>query len=91
MGEKCGCSVTLGFQAPESCMVKKAGGKFSTKDLGVMGDLTLREAIVCVAELSALLGQQNEERLMIYVGVQPWVLHLGGQCLAQAQQHFPEA
>lgn len=29
-------------------MVKRAGGKFSTKGLGVMGDLTLREAIVCV-------------------------------------------
>lgn len=30
-------------------MVKRAGGKFSTKGLGIMGGLTLREAIVCVA------------------------------------------
>lgn len=71
-------------------MVKRAGGKLSTKGLGIMGDLTLREAIVCVAQLPALLEHENEERLVSCGGSRPRVLWLGGQCLAQTLHHFPE-
>lgn len=71
-------------------MVRKAGGRLSTKDMEAMGDLTVRKAIVCVASLPALLEQENEGKLMSYVGSSPWVLHLGEQCLVWAQHHFPE-
>lgn len=49
-------------------MVRKAGGKLSTKELGVVGDH--REARVGVVQLPALLEDEDEGRLMSWFSIQ---------------------
>lgn len=49
-------------------MVRKAGGKLSTKELGVEGDH--KEARVGVAQLPALLKDEDEGRVMSWLYIQ---------------------